>query len=330
MTKSTSDKRPLPARRRWGLEVAIGLIVLLAVGPYAVSRVRSPGRRVLVFGTDERAATADADPGTIRIVTYNIAHGRGATDDNWQQPGAEKRDRIAAIAEFLAETGADIVVLNEVDFDATWSGHQNQAAALAAAGGFPYRVEQRNIDFRFLYGSWKFGNAILCKFPIVDAQVVELPPHSAWEDWLAGRKRAVVATLKLPGDRRVRVLAAHLEHRREINRVRGAQRIVDVTRASEIPLIAAGDLNSSPPGFPGAKTTAEGANAMTVLDESQLFQRRPPNGPGPANMTYSSTDPKQVIDWILIPSDWTFEDYEVLAGELSDHRAVLATVRLAP
>ncbi|QDT46919.1 Endonuclease/Exonuclease/phosphatase family protein [Symmachiella dynata] len=325
-TPPAEIQRPLRTRRRRFL-IVVGCIALLVFGPYIVSRIRSPCRLVRVYGDSEHSAAADVLPGRLRIVTYNIAHGRGAIDDNWQGTNAAKRDRIEQIAQFLAGTDADVVVLNEVDFDSTWSGHQNQAAAIAAEAGFAYRAEQRNLDFRFLYGSWKFGNAILSKYPIIDAQVVDLPPHADWEDWLVGRKRGVVATLQLPDQQRVRVLAVHLEHRREVNRVRGAKAIVDVAKSSEVPLIVAGDLNSTPPGFPDARTTADGENAMAILQESGLFQWRPRADPTPGDMTYSSTNPVQVIDWILIPPNASFVAYEVLEGDLSDHRAVSATLR---
>ncbi|TWU12169.1 Endonuclease/Exonuclease/phosphatase family protein [Symmachiella macrocystis] len=330
MSESPPAENQQPSRtRRRRLFIAVGLVVLLVIGPYIISRIRSPGRRVRVYSDSEHSVPADALPGLLSIVTYNIAHGRGAIDDNWQESNAAKRDRIEQIAQFLAKTNANVVVLNEVDFDSTWSGHQNQAATIAAEAGFAYRVEQRNLDFRFLYGSWKFGNAILSKYPILDAQVVDLPPHADWEDWLVGHKRGVVATLQLPDEQRVRVLAVHLEHRREINRVRGAKAIVDVAELLEVPLIVAGDLNSTPPGFPNARTTADGENAMEILQESGLFQWRPRADPTPSDMTYSSTNPVQIIDWILIPPNATFVAYEVLAGDLSDHRAVSATLRFA-
>ena len=327
MPETPLAENPPSLRTRRRLFVVAGLITLLVIGPYIVSRIRSPGRRIRVYGDSELSAAADALPGMLRIVTYNIAHGRGAIDDNWQRSSAAKRDRIEQISQFLAKTNADVVVLNEVDFDSTWSGHQNQAAAIAADAGFSYRVEQRNLDFRFLYGSWKFGNAILSKYPIIEAKVVDLPPHADWEDWLVGCKRGVVATLQLPDKQRVRVLAVHLEHRREINRARGAKAIVEVAKSSEVPLITAGDLNSTPPGFPDARTTADGANAMAILQDAELFQWRPLADPSPSDMTYSSTSPAQIIDWILIPPNATFVAYEVLEGDLSDHRAVSATLR---
>lgn len=91
---------------------------------------------------------------TLRIGAYNIAHGRGTADGNWSGGDEnERRGRLNAIAELITAADLDVVVLNEVDFAATWSYHVNQAAWIAEATEFPYWVEQRNLDFRFAYGS---------------------------------------------------------------------------------------------------------------------------------------------------------------------------------
>jgi hypothetical protein len=150
-----------PSRRRKQLLYAFFALVVVAIGPYLVSRVRSPGRQIRLSTTATQSEVLAKTVSNIRVLSYNIAHGRGATDDNWEETAADKRKRIDQIAQLITTTDADVVVLNEVDFCSTWSGHQNQAEAIARATGYPYWVEQRNLDFRFIYGSWKFGNAVL-------------------------------------------------------------------------------------------------------------------------------------------------------------------------
>jgi len=158
----------------------------------------------------------------LSIVSFNIAHGRGTASSNWAEGGQPKQERIAAIAQKLKTIDADIVVLNEVDFNSTWSGGHNQAEAIAIAAGYRYRLEQRNLDFGFIYGSWQFGNTILSHYPIVDAQQIDFPPEKAWEDWLVGCKRGALATVRLTPDKTIRVGAVHLEHRSETVRAAGA------------------------------------------------------------------------------------------------------------
>lgn len=303
---------------------ALSTIALLLIGPYAVSRARSPGRAVRVFsGTDDIARDSVS---SVRILTFNIAHGRGATDDNWEGSAAEKRARIEQIARLIADAEADVVILNEVDFCSTWSGHQNQAQAIAASAGYPYRVEQRNLDFRLLYGSWKFGNAVLSRFPIMSVELLELPTLRSPERWLAGCKQGVVCTLQLSELQQVRIVAVHLEHRSEDVRADSASVIVEVAEASSIPLIAAGDFNSAPSGSPGSERGAGGKNAMEVLQDSGRFESPAQLQAADSALTYSSTEPTSVIDWVLIPAGWRFADYRVLQSELSDHRPVTADV----
>lgn len=312
-------------RRKRKLWVALFLILVAGVGPYLVSRVRSPGRRVEIHSQSETFLREEVD--AIRLATFNIAHGRGATGGNWGGDGPSKRARIQQIANLIREMQADVVVLNEVDFNSTWSGHQNQAAAIAQAAGFAYWVEQRNLDFRFLYGSWKFGNAILSKFPIEEARVVELARFRAWENWLAGCKRSVVCTIQLSPENRIRLMAVHLEHRSELIRVESARRIAKLANAAVPPLIVAGDFNSSPPAHQHSSTTTADENAMRVLVQAANFKMLPITLPQATDMTYSSIQPHQVIDWILIPQSCEFVDYAVINSELSDHRPVVATIR---
>ena len=326
--------RILPLWRRAALA---GLLILLVVfGPYLFSRVASPWRRLKVVGpsgpvSEASAASPALDRSApLRLVAYNIAHGRGLATSNWD--GGDKVERLArldAIAALLSEVDADIVVLNEVDFDSSWSHSVNQAAYLAEKAGYPYRVEERNLDFRMLGWTWRFGNAVLSRHPIVDAAVVDLPGFSTWETAAAGKKRAVQADVAL-GGLTVRVVGAHLSHRDEELRVRSAQQLTDLAQASSHSLIVAGDLNSTPPGFPQSVSDPSGANAVAVLDAGRAFLRHPLSTPDPAAMTFHSDRPRSVIDWILIPSHWHFAAYRSIDTKLSDHRPVVASIEIRP
>ncbi len=318
----------LTTRRCKQLLFALAALFTLVLGPYIVSRVRSTGRQIRLRSHSVKSKTSTEPVTNIRVLTYNIAHGRGATDDNWEGTVAEKRKRIEEIARLIAEAEADVVVLNEVDFSSTWSGHQNQAEAIALGAGFPYWVEQRNLDFRLVYGSWKFGNAVLSRFAITDTETLEFPALWSMERILAGCKQGVVCTLQLSREQQIRVLAIHLEHRSEDVRVLSAKKIVEAVESSEVPLIAVGDFNSTPHSFPKTERSTRGQNAMDLLLKSRRFEPHTQEMPTQNEMTYSSTVPTCVIDWILIPVDWRFAGYRIVASQLSDHRPVVADLRL--
>jgi endonuclease/exonuclease/phosphatase family metal-dependent hydrolase len=175
---------------------------------------------------------------------------------------------------------------------------------------------------------WRFGNAVLSKYPITDARIVDLPGYSTWETILAGKKRGVVCDIRLE-DQVIHVIGAHLSHRSEALRVASAARLVDMASASRLPTIIAGDLNSTPSGFPHSMEDPNRNNAMDTLAQSGRFKRSPTSLPLTDNdLTYHSTVPAAVIDWVLIPPHWKFLQYRVELSQLSDHRPVYADVAL--
>ena len=89
---------------------SISIILAVLLAPYFASRWQSDARQVRVFSND-----APARPETItslKILTYNIAHGRGPTGGNWDGPVAADRERIDQIARLIRRHNLDVVVLN--------------------------------------------------------------------------------------------------------------------------------------------------------------------------------------------------------------------------
>lgn len=304
--------------------IAIGLLLV----PYALSRLLSPWRTVTRHEIPVPNPAPPATSNVLRIASYNIAHGRGngAASENWTgESRVQRLNRLRDIAAVIRSMDADAVVLNEVDFDSSWSHGLNQARELATMSGYQHWVEQRNLDFRVLFWKWRFGNAILSKYPITNADVIDLPGYAKLETVLAGKKRGVACDIQW-NDQLIRVASVHLSHRSEHLRVKSAERLSAMATNTSIPFFVVGDLNSTPPGFPGSMTNAENRNAIAVLDESGQFRRVPASVPDKKGMTFHSLNPQRVIDWILIPQDWEFQSYEVTLSDLSDHRPLLVTV----
>jgi len=303
-------------------------ILLVVIGPFVWSRAASPGRRIRVRTTSQQISQADqlTQSRSLRVACYNIAHGRGLAVDNWtDESKAARNERLDAIAELLRELDADIVVLNEVDFSCSWSHGVNQGEYLAEKAGYRHFAEERNLDFRVVNYTWKFRNAILSKYPIQRADEVSYPSYQKWENWLAGKKRGLCCKINL-GNTKIRVASIHLSHRSEDVRVESARMLCKIANSSTSPLIIAGDFNSTPPGFVLSTNSANGENAIAVLDESQLFERSPKAMPTETGLTFRADDPTQVIDWIMIPQACAFASYEVMDTMLSDHRPIVATI----
>lgn len=306
--------------------IALGILLL----PLLYSRLTSNLRAVRVRGSVGTTAEAESQEqhGQLSIASYNIAHGRGLAESNLSGGAkAERIDRLDKIAELLRQVDADIVVLNEVDFDSSWSYSINQAEYLAKKAGYPVWVEQRNMDFRIAFWNWAFGNAVLSKYPIQDAQLVELPGHSIFETIVLGQKQAIACEVAHPKGN-LQVIGAHLSQRIEAVRVASTKLILQRSKDSTIPTVFAGDLNSSPTGFTESAQDSSGQNAIDLLDQSSQFHRwNQTTSSDPSHCTFSANDPKVVIDWIFVPRTWQFELFQVNDQQLSDHRLIHAKVR---
>jgi endonuclease/exonuclease/phosphatase family metal-dependent hydrolase len=234
---------------------------------------------------------------------------------------------LGAIADLLRAEEVDVAVLNEVDFAALWSGHQDQAAFIAERGGFPYLATQRNLDVSLPGFRLRFGNAILSTFPIESAALVPYPPYSVTESLIAGSKQGMYTDLVVKPGKRMRVLAVHLENRDAATREAAAAEISRRARASPAPFFALGDFNAPRADHHVHQHGWLAPTAVDRLLESGLFQTRPVQAPRREELTWPSWAPNRAIDWILVPMEWTILSHRVVATDLSDHCLVIMEVR---
>ena len=324
-SNSVAILRQLKSARRKIVLFLGGVFVLI---PYISSRVAAAWQMVAVYELPESSAPIENN-GRLRVACYNIAHGRGLASSNLTGGDLEERSRrLREIAEQLRQMDADVVVLNEVDFESSWSYGVNQAEELARLAGYPYRVEQRNLDLRVAFWTLRFGNAVLSRYPITSSQLIDLPGDSRLETTLGGKKRAICADIRC-ADRTIRVIGAHLSFRSEPVRVASANMIRDVASQSDVPVVLAGDMNSTPPEFPQSISTVDNQNAITTLTCDECFSCLPQSSAATTDLTFPSDDPCRVIDWIMVSADLNFVAYDVIDSTLSDHKAVVAEISLS-
>jgi len=309
-------------RRLAWLPVAVAVVAALS---FVVNRMMADKRAVTIRTIGTASSGTHTFDGTLRLAAFNIAHGRGTNDSNWSS-AAERRSRLIAIADLLKEEQIDIAVVNEVDFSACWTSHENQAEIIAECAGFPFVVEQRNLDLAVPFARLRFGNAILSRFPVVSARLLNLPSLSSWEWRLAGGKKGMTADIDL-GDGTIRVCAVHWEHRDEPTRIASARVVANAARESPFPFICMGDFNSPLTIRNGDESEAHTPTALDTLINSGLFQHRADAEQAPEQFTFASYHPRVTIDWVLIPPSWEFVTYRVQPVQLSDHRPVFAEIR---
>jgi protein-S-isoprenylcysteine O-methyltransferase Ste14/endonuclease/exonuclease/phosphatase family metal-dependent hydrolase len=304
-----------------------GFAVLFAAVQLLITRLFSD-RNAVSLRTLQIQATnlVTAFDGRLKLASFNIAHGRGTNESNWSDP-SERQTRLRRIAELLRSEKVDIAVLNEVDFASLWSGHENQAEFIAREAGFRHVMEQRNFDMAFPFVRLRFGNAVLSRFPITSSQFVPLPALSNRERRLAGSKHGSVADIQLDETSSIRVFAVHLEWRDEATRSRSAEVIASCATNSPYPFFCLGDFNCFPAAFAGNEFRLNGPTAVDKLLQQTGLRIAPISESATERSTFPSFAPIVTIDWILIPSGWSFTRHSVLDVRLSDHRPVFAEVQ---
>ena len=291
-----------------------------------LNRALAPSRAV----TSVTAATNATNPGhpptdTFRVAAWNIAHARGPEGtSNWNGPRAQ---RLNDIADLIATWDADVVVLNEVDFDCTWSSRQNQAAWIAERAGYPHYATQRNYDVSLPFFLLRFGNAVLSRWPIEGVQRVTLPHVAKWEAVLIGRKDALRVTIRR-GTQQARVLAVHLDVRDRRVRQDSVPKLSRFASVDMPPLIVAGDFNCKLIEVDGAASGPEVTeSAGTRLRDEASLAWVPDAAQAELGGSFPAIQPNRLIDYILADPRLPMTRLEVVNSTLSDHRPLVADLQ---
>jgi len=187
------------------------------------------------------------DPTRVRAVHWNVEHGN------------EYAQVERALLTHGALRDADLVLLNEVDLGMARSGNRDVAADLVRAVGldgvfgalFLELTPGRDDDLRFAARRENqeslFGVAVLSRWPIAAARIVDLPSpeHIQFDvERMVGRHIGLVAEIERPGAPFVTV-SAHLEvHRTRAHRAAQVRVLADALRGERRPVILAGDFNT--------------------------------------------------------------------------------------
>lgn len=235
-----------------------------------------------------------AAPTEIRVLSYNIRHGEG-------MDGKIDLERIAAV---IRAADPDLVALQEVDRGVRRTNGEDQPARLAELTGMQ-AVFEKNIDFQ----GGEYGNAILSRLPVVSHCNHPLPKMYPSE------QRGVLEVRVRAGGRPLMFLATHFDyHPDDSERVASVQTLKKlVDDQSDMPVIVAGDLNSTP--------------ESRVI---QLMSSFLSDACGPAItdvLTFPAENAERRIDYIFFSADLRVTEFRVIAEPIaSDHRPILATL----
>jgi endonuclease/exonuclease/phosphatase family metal-dependent hydrolase len=193
------------------------LILFLTAGIFEPSAVinHKEGDVVMAQGNIEE----EYKPAALRVMTFNIRHGKGLDDEV----------NLARIIEEIELTGADVIGLQEVDRHNPRSGFKDQVKELGEALGM-YWVFSPSLN----YGWMQYGNALLSRYPITASEVTVLPSEN--------ELRTVLQADILLGHDIIQVVNTHLGLS-TLERQKQMQLLMEILRDASIPTVVMGDFN---------------------------------------------------------------------------------------
>ncbi|MEQ8821227.1 MAG: endonuclease/exonuclease/phosphatase family protein [Sumerlaeia bacterium] len=274
-----------------------------------------------VAATAPSAPTSTADEPasrTLTVMTYNIRVGLGL-GGSWS--GHDPKENLLSIAELILDSGADIVLLQEVDTGARRTNEVDEPALLAEGTGFHAAFSpalQRD--------GGHYGIAILSRWPL-EVQTVQLfkPDYSGkpdLPDWYAEQRVAQVATVQAPGGP-LTVINTHLGVTKD-QRLPQLTQIATLVDRAPHPVILGGDLNAEPDAEELLPLRNRLADAYHDMGQGRAGL--PADLPIAERLTFPADDPNRCIDYLFYAQS-AFQPIktEVIAEKsLSDHRPVLA------
>jgi len=244
----------------------------------------------------------------LKVMTLNVAHGRGTGFHQILQNSQQTVTNLDRINLLLNEVAPDIVALQEIDGPSFWSGRFNHVEYLASRSGFSDSVQASHVDAIGL----SYGTALVSRLELSNSQAVTFDPSLS-----PVPKGFIVSTIRWPGRRGIDidVVSVHLDFMSASVRKKQVDELVALLRARNNPVIVMGDLNS---GWYQRESTAK-----YLVENLGLTAYRPEDT---TMMTFPALGER--LDWILISPDFEFSSYEVLGAEVSDHRGVVARLML--
>lgn len=261
-----------------------------------------------------------SDTTNLRLMTLNIAHGRGLSPYQGFHSAKSIERNLKRIAYLLRRVDADVVALQEVDEDSHWNKRIHLLNVLQEKSGYDESylgVHNRRAGRLPL----AYGNGMLSKFPIRHAE------HQAFGRASLGEKGFMCAELEteqgiLP------VINLHLDFKSRLRRIEQVERLTKFLEEKHytsdmkphLSPIICGDFNSRQ----GKRTDAVRHLFRYLLEslEYQLF-------PKSKTRTFPSFMPTHGLDFFFIPPTYKVENCEVLRSFVSDHRPVVLELSLA-
>ena len=252
--------------------------------------------------------TVSSKDSKLKVMTFNMAHGRGDSFHQLLQSTDTTLDNLDAISVMLNREQPDVIALQEADGPSFWSGNFNHLAYLAEKSPYAWAVNGRQVEGLGL----AYGVALLSSVELQQPESIIFDPSLSMI-----RKGFVVSTIDWPGQPGVQVdiVSVHLDFSSENTRRQQARELVEMMQGRGRPMIVMGDFNTD---------WEHPDSAVRLITKELNLSAYGPDVDGLE--TFPLSDKR--LDWILLSGGLEFSSYRVVTDVLSDHRGVIAEVSL--
>ena len=255
----------------------------------------------------------------LRVVTLNVAHGRGLSLVQGLTSPRKVRVNLGRIATFLRRFKPDLVAMQEIDQRSSWSGNFDHLDYLREHAGYPFAAFGIN-NIRSGLLNLSYGNALLSRHPIVATETVVFGQRRV------GEKGFLFAEVDV-GGRCLPVVNLHFHSGRRIQRMRQLELLIDwlggkMRRHSAgwaVPPVICGDFNN-----PATRDDATSALLRHVSGYGAYTVHPQTRG------TFPSPLPRRTLDFVFLPPGCRDVRTKVVRTLLSDHLPVVVDFTLPP
>jgi endonuclease/exonuclease/phosphatase family metal-dependent hydrolase len=278
---------------------------------------------------------------TLIFASYNIGYLSGMTNNlPVAKPLELYKANMDRAVRVLGSLNADLIALQEIDFDSDRSYNQDQLTQIIGGIGYPLMYRSVNWDKTYMpFPYWPVehhfkkivsGQAIISRYPMTKPETIllEKPENSPFLYNYFYIDRLVQMVDWKIGTKVIHVMNVHLEAFDEETREKQAKVVKELFEAyADRPVILLGDFNSSP------EYEDREEKAMKIIMSATNIKSAVAQADYEANKnrfyTFSSEEPYVMIDHILYNDKFlTCFDARVVheAESISDHLPIVTKI----
>jgi endonuclease/exonuclease/phosphatase family metal-dependent hydrolase len=293
---------------------------------------------------------------TLTVLTWNMAfaYGKGSEGSGYKPETREFfMQKLDQMAKSIIGENADVVFLQEVDFDSSRSHHIDQLKYLGEKTGLKYSEaiaswENNYVPFPYWplthqFGGMKSGGGILSRYPIQASHhffLAKPQAHPWWYNLFYLYRYWQHVDIKL-GNKVWGMVNLHLEAFDQENREEQARRLVEYLKKNPHIKMIAGDFNTTPSfalkksGFTASKEEYENDKTYEILHKSNLkevISEEAYTQSEETFFTFPATNPDRRLDYIFYAPDLILlKAYVVktVVTDLSDHLPLKAQFKVS-